>query len=100
MPGTYRGRAVTAELAKTQQAIDRYLNAFENGTLDPELLAGRLGELRTKTTQLATRRDQLTATLANEPTAPEPATLDGIADHIADIITTGTRTQAKALIGS
>ncbi|MFE3254590.1 recombinase zinc beta ribbon domain-containing protein [Nocardia sp. NPDC059091] len=89
---------ISAELAKAQQAIDRYLNAFENGTLDPELLAGRLGELRTKTTQLATRRDQLTAALASEPTAPGPATLDVIADHIANIITTGTCTQAKALI--
>ncbi|MFI1916113.1 hypothetical protein [Nocardia sp. NPDC020380] len=47
---------------------------------------------------LITRRDELTAALANEPTAPKPATLDGIADHIADIITNGTRTQAKALI--
>ncbi len=90
--------AVTAELAKAQQAIDRYLNAFENGTLDPELLAGRLSELRAKTGQLITRRDELTAALANEPTAPKPATLDGIADHIADIITNGSRTQAKALI--
>ncbi len=89
---------ITTELAKAQQATDRYLNAFENGTLAPELLAGRLSELRTKTTQLATRRDQLTDTLANEPTAPEPATLDGIADHITEIIATGTRTQAKALI--
>ncbi|GAB4588214.1 hypothetical protein Ntsu_60460 [Nocardia sp. IFM 10818] len=91
---------VSGELAKAQQAIDRYLTAFEDGTLDPELLAGRLTELRTKTSQLAARRDQLTATLANEPTAPEPATLDVIADHIAEIIATGTHTQAKALIES
>ncbi|WP_433562473.1 recombinase family protein [Nocardia sp. CA-151230] len=60
---------VTGELTKAQQAIDRYLNAFENSTLDPELLAERLGELRTKTSQLATRRDQLTITLDNEPVA-------------------------------
>ncbi|MFD6161652.1 recombinase family protein [Nocardia sp. NPDC060256] len=87
--------AVTADLAKAQQTIDRYLNAFENGTLDPELLAARLNELRTKTQQLTTRHDQLTATLTSEPTTPEPATLHSIADHITGII---TPTQTKALI--
>jgi len=34
--------ATERELARTGAAIDRYLAAFENGTLDPEDLAGRL----------------------------------------------------------
>ncbi|MTJ86750.1 hypothetical protein GL305_12260 [Nocardia seriolae] len=47
--------------------------------------------------------EQLTVTTlctSREKAPPQtlPATLDGIADHIADIITNGTRTQAKALI--
>ncbi len=45
-----------------------------------------------------TRRDELTQTLANAPTTPRPAALDRIADHIADIITSGSHTQSKALI--
>src|SRR5690606_37370569 len=36
---------VEAELTKTNQAIDRYLNAFENGTLEEEDLATRLATL-------------------------------------------------------
>ncbi len=36
------GRPLEHELARTGAAIDRYLTAFENGTLDPEDLAGRL----------------------------------------------------------
>ncbi|MFE3280692.1 recombinase family protein [Nocardia sp. NPDC059239] len=89
---------VTAELAKTQQSVDRYLAAFENGTLEPELVGGRLTELRSKTTQLLARRDQLTESLASVPSAPAPATLDRIADHIVEIVTSGNHTQSKALI--
>ncbi|WP_203236990.1 zinc ribbon domain-containing protein [Nocardia panacis] len=90
--------AVTAELTKVQQATDRYLTAFETGALDPELLANRLVELRAKTTQLVTRRDQLAADLTNVPSVPEPRVLDEVADYIGDIIIGGDHTQTKALI--
>ena len=90
--------AIEAKLTQTNQAIDRYLTAFENGTLDEDLLGERLTLLRTKTKQLRTRRDELTDQLADTPTHPEPATLAQVADHITDIITSGTPNQAKALI--
>ncbi|MFI1916118.1 hypothetical protein [Nocardia sp. NPDC020380] len=79
-------------------AAHRAPPAFENGTLDPELVGGRLTELRSKTAQLLARRDELTQSLANAPTAPAPAVLDRIADHITEIITSGDHTQSKALI--
>lgn len=41
--------AADRELARTGAAIDRYLAAFENGTLDPEDLAVRLARLKAKT---------------------------------------------------
>ena len=90
--------AVQAELTKTGQAIDRYLAAFEHGTMDEDLVAHRLTQLRTKTTQLRARRDELTLTLDEEPPTPEPATLTQIANHITEIITSGTHNQTKALV--
>ena len=38
--------AAEHQTARTGAAIDRYLTAFENGTLDPEDLAGRLAQLK------------------------------------------------------
>jgi site-specific DNA recombinase len=89
---------IDTELARASRATDRYLAAFERGTLDDELLAGRLTELRATTTKLRARRDQLTRDLGNQPAAPQPATLQQIADHITDVIAAGTPSQAKALI--
>ncbi|WP_245959610.1 recombinase family protein [Prauserella flavalba] len=90
--------AVENEITKTGQAIDRYLSAFERGTMDEELVADRLTELRAKTKQLRIRRDELTLALDDEPTTPEPATLAAVADHITEIITNGTHNQTKALV--
>jgi site-specific DNA recombinase len=90
--------AVTRELARTTTATDRYLAAFEAGTLDPEDLAGRLAQLKTRTRQLAARRDQLAASLAAVPVPPPPATLRQVADHIDSVIGTGTDNERKTLI--
>ncbi|TKG66322.1 recombinase family protein [Prauserella endophytica] len=89
---------VENEITKTGQAIDRYLTAFERGTMDEELVADRLTELRAKTKQLRVRRDELTLALDDAPTAPEPATLVAVADHIAEIITSGSHNQIKGLV--
>jgi site-specific DNA recombinase len=53
-------------------------------------------QLRTKPTQLRARRDELT--LNDEPTTTKPATLTQIANHITEIITSGTHNQTKALV--
>lgn len=86
------------EITKTGQAIDRYLTAFERGTMDEDLLTHRLTELRTKTKQLRARRDELTPALDDAPTTPEPATLVAVADHITEIITNGTHNQTNTLV--
>jgi len=90
--------AVDNELTKAGPAIDRYLTAFERGTMDEELVADRLTELRAQTKQLRVRRDELTLALDDEPAMPEPATLAAVADHIAEIITSGSHNQIKDLI--
>lgn len=89
---------VENEMTKTGVAIDRYLTAFERGTMDEELVADRLTELRAKSKQLRVRRDELTLALDDEPAMPEPATLTAVADQIAEIITNGSHNQIKALV--
>ncbi|WP_308200332.1 recombinase family protein [Kibdelosporangium philippinense] len=89
---------VEAELTKTNQAIDRYLNAFENGTLEEDDLAARLATLKTKTKQLRARRDELADQLADAPQPVPKAALVEVADYISEIIASGTDNQRKALI--
>jgi site-specific DNA recombinase len=90
--------AAEHELARTSAAADRYLAAFENGSLDPEDLAPRLAHLKARTAQLHARHDELAAQIAAALTAPPAATLLKIAEHIDDIIRSGTANQRKALI--
>ena len=85
-------------LARTSAASDRYLDAFENGTLEPEDLAERLAQLKARSHQLRARRDELAGRLAALPAAPPPATLRQVADSIAGIIASGGHSQRKALI--
>jgi site-specific DNA recombinase len=90
--------AAERELARTSAATDRYLAAFENGSLDPEDLAPRLAHLKAWTAQLHARHHELAAQIAAAPTAPPAATLLQIAEHIDDVIRSGTETQRKAVI--
>lgn len=90
--------AAEHNLARTSAAVDRYLAAFENGTLEPEDLAERLAQLKARSAQLRARRDQLADQLAALPAAPPPTTLRQVADHIAGIVASGSHSQRKALI--
>jgi hypothetical protein len=83
--------AVEKEITRTGTALDRYLTAFENNTLDPALLQDRLSALRAKTTQLQARRDELTELLDQAPAMPSEDELDALADHIDDILERGSR---------
>jgi site-specific DNA recombinase len=67
-------------------------------TLDEQLVGERITELRTTLTQLRARRDDLTHTLTTAPITPEAATLTQVADHITDVINSGTDQTRKALI--
>jgi site-specific DNA recombinase len=66
--------------------------------MDEELVAGRLTELRANAKQLTNRRAEITVELDSAPTAPEPAALCEIADHVTEVIQTGTPNQRKALV--
>jgi len=66
--------AVEAELDKTNAAIDRYLTAFENGSLDETTCGHRVQTHASKATQLRARRAELHDLLADPPPAPTPPT--------------------------
>jgi hypothetical protein len=89
---------VEKEITRTGTAIDRYLTAFENNTLDPALLQDRLTALRAKTAQLQTRRDELAELLSQAPAMPPDNELDVLADHIDQILDHGAPAQRKALV--
>ncbi|MFI9531657.1 hypothetical protein ACIG56_00295 [Nocardia fusca] len=55
-------------------------------------------QLRATGRQLARRRDKLTTAIDTAPTGPDPGTLTSIADHISELITTGTDHTHKAVI--
>jgi site-specific DNA recombinase len=50
---------ITGNIATTEKAIDRYLSAFENGTLDERACGHRIRDLTIKLDQLRNRRDEL-----------------------------------------
>jgi site-specific DNA recombinase len=89
---------VEKELTRASTAIDRYLQAFEDGDLDPTTVKHRMKTLSDKITQLTDRRDELTDLLSEAPTVPPAIVLDELTDHIADIIRTGSPAQRKSLI--
>ncbi len=91
---------VRAKITDTNNKIDRYLTAFENGSLDPELVSSRLTELRDTSRQLTARRDELIATIDQAPVVPDPAILTDVADHITAIIATGSDQTRKTLIAT
>ncbi len=64
-----------AELARTEAAVDRYMHAFENGTVTEEMFGDRVRELGRKAQTLRARRADLAAEAAADE-APVPAAED------------------------
>ncbi|MCY7342198.1 MAG: hypothetical protein LH603_10235 [Pseudonocardia sp.] len=48
--------------------------------------------------QLSAGRDEFATMIEDAPSTPDPATLDYVADHLAEIIANGTPNQRKALV--
>jgi site-specific DNA recombinase len=88
---------VEKDLAKTQAAIDRYLTAFEAGTMDPDICQPRLAELAERAKQLRTRAAELAADLDHPPAAPSPVELRQVREYIRDILAHGTAQERKSL---
>jgi site-specific DNA recombinase len=80
--------------------LDRYFEAFENGTMKPELcgrkveeLTTRLDQLREQKRSLEQRRDQLRFP------AVDHAAIATLIDNLEDVMAVGTNAQKKHLVG-
>jgi site-specific DNA recombinase len=90
---------VDVEVTKTEQAIERYLLAFEAGTLPEAQCGPRIRELGAKLVELQDRRSQLQDQLDTaEPTAPTEQQLVDARKHIRDTIDNGDDTHRKHLL--
>jgi site-specific DNA recombinase len=91
--------SVRSRSRETQQAIDRYLAAFERGSMPEDVYGPRLTELRAQQAQLQTRDQELGHLLAtNTPRGPDPAMLAVFRRHIHDGLTNGQPAARKALL--
>jgi len=71
------------QLRETAAAIERYLRAFEAGTMSGTLCAPRIAELSQRSEELSARRDQLaTQTRAARPRLPTVAQLRALATNL------------------
>lgn len=89
---------IDAELAKTEQAIERYLLAFETGTL-PEAACGQ--RIQTLAHTATTLRDQKASLAAALDVANEGPTSDGIhelRERVSEAITNGDIPAQKHLL--
>jgi site-specific DNA recombinase len=90
---------LTDKIAKTQASIDRYLRAFEDGTMPEAQCGARVRELSQQLLDLRTRHDELTEALDASTVIPPCAeVLAELRDRITDAIETGTPAEQKLLV--
>ncbi|HEX5742162.1 MAG TPA: recombinase family protein, partial [Pilimelia sp.] len=90
--------SVAQQIRAKNAAIDKYLAAFETGTLDDTTAGPRLHALRTDIEQLRARHAELEDQLNDAPAALPPADVERLRRHLADVIASGTTVEKKATI--
>ena len=91
--------AVSAEITRNEQALERYYQAFEEGKLSPERCEARLTRLQTRLDDLHAQHAELSLSTPHDGTCgPTVADLAAVADHLDQLLTAGEPRKAKALI--
>ena len=90
--------AVEAEITKVEQAIERYLLAFENGSLPESACAQRIRKLADQAAQLRDQKAELATSLEDTDHSPAPDQLDQIRQRISEAITHGDTRAQKHLL--
>jgi len=92
--------AIDTELAKTQASIDRYLTAFEAGTMPEATCAPRVAGLADKQAELRNRRDELDLLLHDdpEPRPPRAEQLTALAQELRDILDHANPAMVKPIL--
>jgi site-specific DNA recombinase len=87
-----------AELKKTKGALDRYLRAFESGTLPEAACGSRVKALSERAAALRRRREELDDESDTVPRHPSPAELAEIGAQVRDAIADGSPAVVKELL--
>ncbi len=91
--------ALQGELDKVERGIDRYLRAFEAGTMPEEICGERVKDLGTKVTALQARMFELDAEMtAAELVAPTSAELSGLRQRVEAAVAGGSSALVKSLL--
>ncbi len=92
---------IETELADIGAATERYLHAFERGTMPEDICAPRLQALNTRAGQLKARHAHLDAQSEQGAlNAPDPAALDHLRVQLTHAIASGSRQHLKALLAA
>jgi site-specific DNA recombinase len=93
---------VDSALDKTEEAIERYLLAFEAGTLPEAQCGERIRVLGAKAAELRTRRAELAELISQSAECPDVSHvgLDGLRERLAEAIETGPARTTKGLLQS
>jgi exonuclease VII small subunit len=91
--------SISAEIARAEQALDRYYEAFEQGKLSAERCDKRLSRLQARLEDLRAQEAELAPPSPREPGhAPTPADLTAVADQLKHVLAEGEPQNAKALL--
>ena len=91
--------SISAEIARAEQALDRYYEAFEQGKLSAERCDERLSRLQARLEDLRAQEAELAPPSPHEPGhAPTPADLTAVADQLEHVLAEGEPQNAKALL--
>ena len=87
------------EIARLEAKLERYFEAFEDGTLSPVDCQDRVRGHRARLEVLVEQEAELTNTLGTRAhTPPETAALTGLADQLEDVLANESPEQAKELL--
>jgi site-specific DNA recombinase len=90
--------ATEAEIAKTDAAVDRYMHAFEAGTLTADIFADRVRDLGDKARALRLRHAELGRTAAEvEAPLPTVSEVTALRDQLRDVALHGPGRVRKAV---
>ena len=99
--GSEKERAALAgigqEIRNVEASIDRYLSAFENGSLDEQSCGHRVQDLVVKLGQLKVRQEELRHAGSDVPRAPSAEAIDRVKRDLVEVLTHGTPGQRKAV---
>ena len=92
-------KAVRAERAQGERALERYFEAFEAGKLSPERCEERIGKLQARLSELRAREAELDVDDSERrEQGPTGEALAAVADHLERVIAEGEPQKAKALL--